>query len=417
MLEIFQETLEGLWEGLLEFTTELIMPDWALLISLIPVGLLVLIGFFILWTLHRFANAGPTRRRPARVTPVTPADVHMPGPSLAPFLAAAGTFFLFLGLILGGIWLLVGVVAIVVTLLYWGREALTDYDHVEHRELPPPVVHPGPPPGVHMPGPSFRPFEVALASAVLFLGLIFGGPLLIVGVLFLVATMLGWLVDARKEYVKVEEADQTGHLENIPPPRPQYTLLAVFGVLTVGAIVGGWLLAIAVLFAVVMVLVAVVNKLREPEHAPHQEPRDVRAPASLRTLTTVFSVFLVAAVAMNLGLLGVDGAGPGPTPPPGGTPAPEPDYVIISRDIAFDILELTVPAGQPFTILHRNEDARGIPHDIDIRAQDGTVLVETEVIDGGQQMLYEYPAFDPGTYIFICSIHPIPAMTGTLTVE
>jgi plastocyanin len=32
-------------------------------------------------------------------------------------------------------------------------------------------------------------------------------------------------------------------------------------------------------------------------------------------------------------------------------------------------------------------------------------------------MVYEYDALQPGSYVFICSIHPVDAMKGTLTVE
>ena len=53
----------------------------------------------------------------------------------------------------------------------------------------------------------------------LMLGLVFGEWLLAAGVIALVVTLVGWLVDARGEYVKTVEADSTGHLENIPPPR------------------------------------------------------------------------------------------------------------------------------------------------------------------------------------------------------
>jgi plastocyanin len=45
---------------------------------------------------------------------------------------------------------------------------------------------------------------------------------------------------------------------------------------------------------------------------------------------------------------------------------------------------------------------------------DGTVLVDTPTIDGGQAIIYRYPTLAAGTYVFICSVHPIPAMTGTL---
>ncbi|MEA2674710.1 MAG: hypothetical protein QOI92_1902, partial [Chloroflexota bacterium] len=37
--------------------------------------------------------------------------------------------------------------------------------------------------------------------------------------------------------------------------------------------------------------------------------------------------------------------------------------------------------------------------------------------DGGTSNAYQYTALQPGDYTYICSIHPIPAMTGTLTVK
>ena len=53
----------------------------------------------------------------------------------------------------------------------------------------------------------------------LMLGLVFGGWLLAAGVIALILTLVGWLIDAVKEYRKTVEADTTGHLENIPAPR------------------------------------------------------------------------------------------------------------------------------------------------------------------------------------------------------
>src|SRR6202008_3943967 len=49
-------------------------------------------------------------------------------------------------------------------------------------------------------------------------------------VIFLVWTLLGWLVDFTAEYRKVEEADHTGHLENIPDRRLPVRALQVFAV-------------------------------------------------------------------------------------------------------------------------------------------------------------------------------------------
>ena len=94
-----------------------------------------------------------------------------------------------------------------------------------------------------MPGPSFRPFLGALGTAVLMLGLVFGGWVLAAGVITLILTLVGWLIDAVKEYRKTVEADTTGHLENIPAPRTPKVLLWVIGILLIGGVVlqAGWL--------------------------------------------------------------------------------------------------------------------------------------------------------------------------------
>jgi plastocyanin len=45
------------------------------------------------------------------------------------------------------------------------------------------------------------------------------------------------------------------------------------------------------------------------------------------------------------------------------------------------------------------------------------VVVDQPTTKDGEQSTYVYPPLQAGTYVFICSIHPIPAMTGTLTVK
>ena len=148
---------------------------------------------FITWTIYRFATAGPTRRGKHRMEPVPPPGVHMPGPSFAPLLAAFGCFMLVFGLVTGGFWLWIGLAILAVTLLYWGREALRDYDHIPSASTalvttggtglaagatfpPGPLPAPAgtPPAGVHMPGPSFRPLLVAMAMTLLVAGLVVG---------------------------------------------------------------------------------------------------------------------------------------------------------------------------------------------------------------------------------------------------
>lgn len=359
-------------DSLLQLAAPFVQPDWDAIRSLFPVLLLLLFVAWFAWTVRRYATLGPTRRQPARLQPITPEHVHMPGGSMAPILAAAGAFALFLGLVFEGILLGVGVVLLVLTLLVWFREGMRDYAHLEPAAADasarlPAVVHEGPPPGVHMPGPSIRPLMGALGSAALLGGLVIGGWVLILAVVFLVYTLIGWLVDFTAEYRKVEEADHTGHLENIParslPARP----LQVFAVLFV--LVGLW-------------------------------QAGILPPAT------------------DAGGPGGPGASPGASGPPDGSGGPPGgDLVLVALEIEFDLKELQVAAGQPFSITLRNEDQATTTHDIDIRDAGGAVLQDTTPIPGGSEETYQYEALEAGEYQFICSVHPIPQMTGTLTVQ
>jgi mono/diheme cytochrome c family protein len=110
---------------------------------------------------------------------------------------------------------------------------------------------------------------------------------------------------------------------------------------------------------------------------------------------------------------------------PGGTQAPPPslgpDTTVLelgtSGVIAYDRLELTAPANEAFGIHFVNSDT-GQTHDVDIRESDGTTVVKDQpTITGPAEATYLYEPLAAGTYTFICSVHPIPAMTGTLTVE
>jgi len=90
---------------------------------------------------------------------------------------------------------------------------------------------------------------------------------------------------------------------------------------------------------------------------------------------------------------------------------------VVARNFTFELKELTTAADQPFQITLDNQDA-GVPHDIDIR-QGGTTVEggDTQFFNGVAMQTFDYPALAAGTYEFICSVHPTPAMTGTLTVE
>src|SRR5512141_355680 len=112
--------MNDLVQSILDLLSPIILPDWGALIGLMPIGLALLVALWFLLTIRRFATAGPTRRAPARIDPIPPAHIHMPGGSTAPIMAAFGAAALFAGLVIGGLALLIGVSILVVTLLARG---------------------------------------------------------------------------------------------------------------------------------------------------------------------------------------------------------------------------------------------------------------------------------------------------------
>ncbi len=374
--------LEEIWNGILELTSQFVMPDWGGLIALLPVGIFALALLVILLQFRSLVRAPQARRGKSRVEPRTPAGIHMPGPSWAPVFAAAGSFLLFLGLVFGGPALLLGSIGLVIGLLYWLRESIVLYERDAEPTTPqlPAVIHEGPPEGVHMPGPSFRPLLAALGSFLLFLGLVFGGWLLAVGVIALIVTLLGWLNDARREYVKVEEADKTGHLENLPDPRMPSALLAVFAVLVVGAV----LLQTGVL-------------------PPGQASGDEGSPAPGASAPPP-----AGSEAPGDGGDGGGDGGPGPSAPAG-------DVTITAQGVAFLESEFTAPADTAFTIAFVNNDP--VPHNVALHegSPTGPEVWQGEIFPGPDSRLYEVDPLPAGTYGFICTVHP--NMTGTATIE
>jgi mono/diheme cytochrome c family protein len=112
------------------------------------------------------------------------------------------------------------------------------------------------------------------------------------------------------------------------------------------------------------------------------------------------------------------GDGGGATQGPAPTLGPDaPTFTIIGLNITFDVKTLEVPANTPFAINFDNQDPAGVQHNIDIRDATGQTLQDTPLIDGGQKTTYVYTGLPAGTYTFICKVHPIPNMTGTLTVQ
>jgi plastocyanin len=227
-----------------------------------------------------------------------------------------------------------------------------------------------------MPGPSIRPFLGALGTGALFGGLVIGGWVLVLAVVFLVWTLLGWLIDFTAEYRKVEEADHTGHLENIPTRRLPTRTLQVFAVAFL--VLGMWQLGII----------------------PPAGPATAGGPGA-------------SGAPAGSGAAPAGSGGPGG---PGG--APPGALTVVAKNIEYEQKTLEVDGGKPFTIFFQNDDPASVPHDVDLRSGDGSqVLKDQPTIDGGTSQAYQYEALEPGTYQYFCSVHSVPAMTGTLTVK
>ncbi len=375
-MDAIGHVLTDLWNGLLHLAAQIVTPDWAGLVALIPVALVVLVALFFGWLLRQILRTGPRRRRPRSRAPIPPPGVHAPGPSWAPVLGALGLFAVFFGLVFGGPWLVLGLGVLVVALLYWLREGIRDYERLETpSEALPALAEGGPPPGVHIPAPSFRPILAAGALAVVFYGLVFGGWLLPAGIAVLVIVLAGWLRDARREYVAVEAADRTGHLDAGPPP-PYPTTTIVVSLLIVAAAV--------VLDAGIL----------PPRNAVGGEPGASPAPSLAPS-----------------GPPGSPGVSPGPSAAPS---IPAADLTITAQGIQFVERQVAAPAGRPFTIAFVNLDA-GVPHNVDIRDAGGQNLFVGEIFNGVDVRVYEVPALAAGEYPFVCTVHP--NMTGTITAR
>src|SRR5262245_56766531 len=130
------------WDQLLDLMSRFITPAWDTLLQYIP---LLLIGLLLL-TIPAMAlvwrrNASLNRSRvpaPLPAGPVPP-GVHLPPPSIWPFIAPIGLFLVFLALALGGgegtfiniPLAFLGAVIAVVAAAGWYRDANREYDALD----------------------------------------------------------------------------------------------------------------------------------------------------------------------------------------------------------------------------------------------------------------------------------------------
>lgn len=93
-------------------------------------------------------------------------------------------------------------------------------------------------------------------------------------------------------------------------------------------------------------------------------------------------------------------------------PVPDdPDVVLVAEDIAFDPDEVTVPAGEPVTIVIDNRD-EGVNHNVHV---EGAPAPNKTPLEQGPSQQALTVTLDPGEYEYVCDIHP--DMTGSMTAD
>lgn len=161
--------------------------------------------------------------------------------------------------------------------------------------------------------------------------------------------------------------------------------------------------------------------LQVPWRLPNMNPiARLAAIAAIGAVMIGGSLYILGRGDLGFGSLQSPSPSPTALPTPtavGGASVAPGGLMVLAKDIAFAPHALRIPIGQPFSITLRNEDPTDIVHDIDIRTLGGTTVQDQESIPGGTERAFQYGSLVAGTYQFICSIHPIPAMTGTLTVR
>ena len=103
------------------------------------------------------------------------------------------------------------------------------------------------------------------------------------------------------------------------------------------------------------------------------------------------------------------GQTPAPSIPAGGEV-----LKISAKDNTFSTHQLEAKAGQAFTIEMTNNDT--VDHNVAIRDANGNIF-RGDYFKGPGTKTYTVGALPAGEYTYICEIHPVAAMTGTLTVN
>jgi plastocyanin len=145
--------------------------------------------------------------------------------------------------------------------------------------------------------------------------------------------------------------------------------------------------------------------------------------SSRRDLFVMPRTLSAAVIALLLLLAACGGTGSAPTtpaPPDSSSPATPSNpgggvelaiATDTGADLKFDPAAVTVPAGATVSLTFENRAT--VPHNLTF--SEPLSAATSTVVSPGASETVEFTAPDPGTYDFVCTLHP--GMSGTLTVE
>lgn|GEM_PF-4451103 len=254
------------------------------------------------------------------------------------------------------------------------------------------------------PRPSNWPLVIAFAGAIGALGLSYGTPVVIVGLIGALLAAGGWCAQAWREHPSWTPRVGAHVGERLVTP---FTLPVAVALLVLALVVciSRVLLAVdekaavAVAAVLAMVLLATFAFLAS-------RPRNDRT-----LLGTLGGVTLLALVAA-----GVAGAAKGERRFEPAADTNRNVFALVARGTKFNRDSLTVPGGQPITVKFTNDDP-GTYHNVAVYTakEGGKPVAESQPVQGPQKTTYTYTFADPGTFAFRCDFHS--NMVGTLTVE
>ncbi|MFV2063246.1 MAG: hypothetical protein ACC726_06995 [Chloroflexota bacterium] len=257
------------WTFLLETIGKIIIPVWNDLIQYLPLLLLLLLFATIAglaWYWQR--NSAMNRSRvPSRLpSGRKPADLHLPGPSLWPFVAPIGLVLVLFSIAFGAFdslatmaLLALGATVGVIGIAGWYLDASKEYATVEaggHGEqdqlsaeatAKPPGWSLQPPEGMHLPGPSAWPFLAPVGLLFLVAGLIFGVAMMAGGLIMATIAVIGWLLDADREFDDLQEHGHPSQADRDPQkawPRRLIPVYFAVGTLALVITLAPWLLSL-----------------------------------------------------------------------------------------------------------------------------------------------------------------------------